>query len=218
MNRSSHPFGNWRADISRIVGNPSLTRLWKSCPSSAHDGRRTSMELPTSNNRFFQPDFGSKSLLRWSLYRSPSHWQRISGLHQEFGRPFKARTTAQKIVKAQPIGKYRFSQCQASGWTKRTMVASKTLRLPHSFDFSKNREYSALRIAGGKRKRRIENALLMDGSAPPKDVATGRRITPSTTRSKLIAPSGASRNRNDNQFLICRKVDTKPEGWRRGCL
>jgi hypothetical protein len=120
-------------------------------------------------------------------------------------------------VKAQPIGKYRFSQCQASGWTKRTMVASKKLRLPHNFDFSKNREYTALRIAGGKRKRRIENTLLMDSSAPPKDVATGRRITPSTTRSKLIAPSGASRNRNDNQFLICRKVDTKREVWRRGC-
>jgi hypothetical protein len=82
------------------------------------------------------------------------------------------------------------------------MVASKTHRLPHNFDFSKNREYTALRIAGGKRKRRIENALLMDSSAPPKDVATGRRITPSTTRSKLIAPSGASRNRNDNQCLI----------------
>jgi len=51
------------------------------------------------------------------------------------------------------------------------MVASKTLRLPHNFDFSKNREYTALRIEGGKRKRRIENALLillMDGSAPPK--------------------------------------------------
>src|SRR5437879_4891130 len=98
------------------------------------------------------------------------------------------------------------------------MVASKTLRHPYNFDFSKNREYKALMIAGGKRKKRIENTLLTDGSAPPNDVARGRRITPSTTRSKLIAPSGASRNRNDNQFLICRKVDTKRAVWGRGCL
>jgi hypothetical protein len=131
------------------------------------------------------------------------------GLHQEFGRRFKARTTAQKIVKAQPIGRYRFGQYQASGWTKRTMVASKTLRPPYNFDFSKNREYTALRIAGGKRKKRIENAFLTDDSAPPNDVARGRRIRPSTTRSKLIAPSSASRNRNDDQFLICRKKSTQ---------
>jgi hypothetical protein len=76
------------------------------------------------------------------------------GLHQEFGRRFEARTTAQKIVKVQPIGKYRSSQRQASGCTKRTMAASKTLRLPYNFDFSKNRESTALRIAGGKRKKR----------------------------------------------------------------
>jgi len=75
-------------------------------------------------------------------------------LHQEFGRRFKARTTAQKIVKAQPIGKNRLSQCQASGWTKITMGTSKTLRPPYNFDFSKNREYTALRIAGGKRNRK----------------------------------------------------------------
>jgi hypothetical protein len=137
------------------------------------------------------------------------------GLHQQFGRRFKARTTAQKIVNAPPVGKYRSSQRQASGCFKRTMAASKTLRLPHNFDFSKNREYTALRIAGGKRKKRIENT---DGSAPPNDVTSGREITPSTIRSKLIAPSSASRNRNDDQFLICRKVDEKREVWRRRCL
>jgi hypothetical protein len=98
------------------------------------------------------------------------------------------------------------------------VVASKTLRPPYNFDFSKNREYTALRIAGGKRNKRIENTLLMDDSAPPNDVARGRRITPSTMRSKLIGPSGASWNRNDNQFIICRKVDTKREVRRRGCL
>jgi hypothetical protein len=140
------------------------------------------------------------------------------GLHQEFGRRFKARTTAQKIVKAQPVGKYRSSQCEASGWTKRTMAASKTLRLPYNFDFSKNREYTALRIAGGKRKKRKENTFLMDGSAPPNDATRGRRITPSTIRTKLITPSSASRSRNDDQFLICRKVDEKREVWRRRCL
>jgi hypothetical protein len=53
------------------------------------------------------------------------------------------------------------------------MVASKTLRLPHSFDFSKNREYSALRIAGGKRKRRMENALLHGWFCPTKGCGYG---------------------------------------------
>jgi hypothetical protein len=80
------------------------------------------------------------------------------------------------------------------------MAASKTLRVPYNFDFSKNREYTALRIAGGKRKKkrkkRIENTLLRDDSAPPNEVTRRRRITASTTRSKLIAPSSASRNRS----------------------
>jgi hypothetical protein len=40
------------------------------------------------------------------------------GLPQDFGRRFKTRTTAQNIVKAKPVGKYRASQCQATGWTK----------------------------------------------------------------------------------------------------
>jgi hypothetical protein len=75
------------------------------------------------------------------------------------------------------------------------MAASKTLRVPYNFGFSKNREYTALRIAGGKRKKRIENTFLTDDSAPPNDVTRRRGITPSTIRSKLIAPSSASRNR-----------------------
>lgn len=79
------------------------------------------------------------------------------------------------------------------------MVASKTLNPPYNFDFSKNREYTALRIAGGRRKKRIENILPLDGSAPPNDAPRGRRNTPSTIRRELMAPSGASRNRNDNQ-------------------
>lgn len=131
------------------------------------------------------------------------------GLHQEFGCRFKTRTTAQKIVKAQPIGKYRVSQCQASGWTKRTMVASKTLRPPYNFDFSKNSEYTALRIARGNRKNTIESTLLRAVSTPSNDAAKGMSITPNTIRSKLIAPSRASRNRNDNQSLICARADTE---------
>jgi hypothetical protein len=92
------------------------------------------------------------------------------------------------------------------------MAASKTLRLPYNFDFSKNREYTALRIAGGKRNRRIENAFLMDDSAPPNDVARGKRIKPSIIRSELIAPNGALRNRSDSQSLIWPKAETARGG------
>jgi hypothetical protein len=56
------------------------------------------------------------------------------------------------------------------------MVASKTLRAPDIFEFSKKREYTALRIAGGKRKNAIENTLLTGGSAPPTDATRGKRI------------------------------------------
>ena len=111
------------------------------------------------------------------------------------------------------MGKYGYSQYQASGWTKRAIVVSKMLRPPYNFDFSKNREYTALRIAGGNRKRTIKSTRRRDASIPPNAVATGKSITPSTIRSELIAPSRASRNRNDNQSLICGKGQRRVKSW-----
>jgi hypothetical protein len=117
---------------------------------------------------------------------------------------------AQKTVKAQPIGKYRRSQGQTSGWTKKTMVASKILRHPYNFDFSKNKEYRAPRIAGGKKKKRIENTLLTDGSSvAPNDAARGNSITANTIRARLIVPTAESRNRNDSQLHICTEARTE---------
>src|SRR5258708_19430668 len=132
---------------------------------------------------------------------------------QGFSRRFKAHTRAQKTVKAQPIGKYRRSQDQTSGWTRRTMLASKILRHPYNFDFSKNKEYRAPRIAGGKKKKRIENTLLMDGSVAPSDAARGNSITANTIRGKLIVPTAPSRNRNDSQLLICTEAHAE---WQAG--
>lgn len=80
------------------------------------------------------------------------------------------------------------------------MLASKILRHPYNFDFSKNNEYRALRIAGGKKKKGIESAVMMDHSFPP-SAAKGNSITANTIRAKLIVPTDASRNRNDNQLV-----------------
>src|ERR1039458_4095440 len=79
------------------------------------------------------------------------------------------------------------------------MLARNTFKPPQNFDFSKNREYTALRIAGGNRSKRIESidsTLLMDGAVPPNDPAIGKSNTPSTVRSRPIVPKGASRNRS----------------------
>lgn len=86
------------------------------------------------------------------------------------------------------------------------MLISSTFKPPYNFDFSKNKEYTALRIAGGNKRRRIdsiESTLLRGGVAPPNDAARRKSITPSTIRSKPIAPSRASRSRNDSRLLIC---------------
>lgn len=95
------------------------------------------------------------------------------------------------------------------------MLTSKTFRPPYNFDFSKNREYTALRIAGGNRRKRIEsteNTLLRDGAVPPHDAASGKSITPSTIRSRPIVPNGASRNRSDNRSLIWPRTETAHGG------
>jgi hypothetical protein len=95
------------------------------------------------------------------------------------------------------------------------MVASKILRHPYNLDFSKNKEYRAPVVAGGKKKKRIENTLPTDGSVAPSDAARGNSITANTIRAKLIVPSGASRNRTDSRLLICTEADTEWQAGRR---
>src|ERR1700693_4421302 len=95
------------------------------------------------------------------------------------------------------------------------MLISSTFKPPYNFDLSKNKEYTALRIAGGNRRRRIENiesTLLGGGVAPPNDAARRKSIAPSTIRSKPIAPSLASWSRNDSRLLICGSQDGRSLG------
>ena len=95
------------------------------------------------------------------------------------------------------------------------MLISSTFKPPYNFDLSKNKEYTALRIAGGDRRRKIESiesTLLTGGVAPPRDAARRKTITPSTIRSKPIAPSRASRSRNDSRLLICESQDGRRLG------
>jgi hypothetical protein len=72
-----------------------------------------------------------------------------------------------------------------SKWLEQNNNAYKQhIQTPQTFDFSKNKEYTALRIAGGNRRRRIESieSPLLRGAVPPNDAVSGKSITPSNSK------------------------------------